>query len=167
MHFKLKNDKTVIDLAVADSADGQFTAAIGEKRIEVGCRRIDDHRLQLTVEGRQTSAWVADTPEGKAVMVAGRTWLLEVADTRGPRARSGPQNGPKAVTAPMPAVVTRILVQPGHPVEKGQALIVVSAMKMDTTLTAPYAGVVKAVNVAEGDKVTPKQVLVDIAVTAP
>jgi len=162
VHYKLKNNETVIDLAIADKADGQFTAIIGDKRVAVGCRRIGDYRLLLAVDGRQTSAWVADTPEGKAVMVAGRTWLLEAADTRGPRSRSGPKTGPKAVTAPMPAVVTKILVQPGHTVEKGQALIVVSAMKMDTTLTAPYAGVVKAVNVAEGDKVTPKQVLVDI-----
>lgn len=33
---------------------------------------------------------------------------------------------------------------------------------MDTTLTAPYAGVVTRINVAEGEKVAPKQVLVDI-----
>jgi len=167
VHYKLKNNETVIELAISDNAEGRFTAVIGEKRVEVGCRRIGDHRFSLTVDGRQTSAWVADTPEGKAVMVAGRTWVIEESDTRGPRTRSGPKTGPTAVTAPMPAVVTKILVQPGHAVEKGQALIVVSAMKMDTTLTAPYAGVVKAVNVAEGDKVTPKQVLVDIAATAP
>jgi biotin carboxyl carrier protein len=36
-------------------------------------------------------------------------------------------------------------------------------MKMDTTLSAPFDGVVTGINAAEGDKVTPKQVLVDIA----
>jgi biotin carboxyl carrier protein len=62
----------------------------------------------------------------------------------------------------MPAVVTKILVAEGETVEKGQGVVVVSAMKMDTTLAAPIDGVVARINVAEGDKVTPKQVLVDI-----
>jgi 3-methylcrotonyl-CoA carboxylase alpha subunit len=51
-------------------------------------------------------------------------------------------------------------------VEQGQGLLVVSAMKMDTTLTAPFDGVVTQINCAEGDKVTPKQVLVDIEAAA-
>jgi 3-methylcrotonyl-CoA carboxylase alpha subunit len=63
----------------------------------------------------------------------------------------------------MPAVVTKLLVAEGDPVEKGQGVVVVSAMKMDTTLVAPFDGVVTRINVAEGDKVTPQQVLVDIA----
>ena len=62
----------------------------------------------------------------------------------------------------MPAVVTQILVAQGQTVEKGQGLLVVSAMKMDTILTAPFAGVVTRINVTEGEKVAPKQVLVDI-----
>ena len=65
----------------------------------------------------------------------------------------------------MPAVVTKILIARGDSVEKGQGVVVVSAMKMDTTLTAPFDGVVTRINVAEGDKVTPKQVLVDITPT--
>jgi len=39
---------------------------------------------------------------------------------------------------------------------------VVSAMKMETTLQAPFSGRVARVNVAEGEKVMPGQVLVDI-----
>jgi biotin carboxyl carrier protein len=35
-------------------------------------------------------------------------------------------------------------------------------MKMDTTLSAPFDGVVARINVAEGEKVSPKQILVDI-----
>ena len=62
----------------------------------------------------------------------------------------------------MPAVVTKILVSTGETVEQGQGLLVVSAMKMDTTLTAPFDGLVTRINCAEGDKVTPSQVLVDI-----
>jgi biotin carboxyl carrier protein len=109
---------------------------------------------------------MAEHPDGKSVMVDGRTFLLADERTTGTRPRSGGANGPKAVTPPMPAVVTQILVAQGQPVEKGQGLIVVSAMKMDTVLSAPYAGRVTRINVAEGQKVAPRQVLVDIEPTA-
>jgi biotin carboxyl carrier protein len=62
----------------------------------------------------------------------------------------------------MPAVVVRILVSEGDRVNQGDRVIVVSSMKMETTLTSPSDGRVKAVNVAEGDKVMPGQILIDI-----
>jgi biotin carboxyl carrier protein len=47
-------------------------------------------------------------------------------------------------------------------VNQGDRVIVVSSMKMETTLTSPSDGRVKAVNVTEGDKVMPGQILIDI-----
>jgi len=62
----------------------------------------------------------------------------------------------------MPAVVVRIFVQVGEHVKKGQRIIVVSAMKMETTLSAPYNGKVARINAAINDKVAPGQILVEI-----
>ena len=62
----------------------------------------------------------------------------------------------------MPSVVVRIMVAEGNEVEKGQGVVVVSAMKMETTLQAPFKGRVLKINVAEGEKVMPGQILVDI-----
>jgi biotin carboxyl carrier protein len=62
----------------------------------------------------------------------------------------------------MPSVVERIMVAEGDLVEKGQSVIVVSAMKMEATLQAPFKGKVLKINVAEGDKVMPGQILADI-----
>jgi biotin carboxyl carrier protein len=162
VEYKLKYNEESVALAVAADGEKQFKATIGERQFDVAFKRISDSRLNLVVNGRQTTAFVADTPGGKAVTVNGRTWLFEDERTRGARPRGGPQKGPQAVTPPMPAVVTKILVAAGETVEKGQGLLVVSAMKMDTTLTAPFDGVVTRINCAEGDKVTPRQVLVDI-----
>ncbi len=162
MDFRLKHKEETIALAVEASGEGGFAAAIGDRRVAVSFARISEHQMRLTVDGRQVLAFVAETPDGKAVMVDGRTFLLADERASGARPRSGAANGPKTVTPPMPAVVTQILVAQGQAVEKGQGLLVVSAMKMDTLLTAPFAGVVTRVNVAEGEKVAPKQVLVDI-----
>lgn len=166
MDLRLKYNEETITLTVETAGDDSFSVAIGDKTMNVAFERISEHMLRLIVDGRQTMAFVAETPEGKAVMVDGRTFVL--ADDQAPatRTRAGAKTGPKAVTPPMPAVVTKILVSQGESVEKGQGLLVVSAMKMDTILTAPYDGIVTKINVAEGEKVVPKQVLVDIEAAA-
>ena len=62
----------------------------------------------------------------------------------------------------MPAVVIRILAAEGDPVDKGQSLMVLSAMKMEATLTAPYRGVVKKIHAAVGAQVMPGEILMEI-----
>lgn len=64
------------------------------------------------------------------------------------------------VSAPMPGIVKLIRVSPGDAVEKGQALAVMEAMKMELTLSASRAGVIESVLVGEGEQVTAGAVLV-------
>jgi acetyl/propionyl-CoA carboxylase alpha subunit len=66
------------------------------------------------------------------------------------------------VAAPMPGTVIRVLVAPGDRVEARQALCVLEAMKMETPLVSPYEAVVRAVHVAEGDRVAGGTVLVEL-----
>jgi len=158
----LKIDDQAVDLDVDPGGEDRFTAHIGEHCHSVVYRRIAGNWIHLSVDGRQTAAFVADTPEGKVVMIKGRMWRVEDAAGRPVRRRSIGTDSPRQVTPLMPAVVSGILVKAGESVQKGQGVIVVSAMKMDTTLTAPFDGVVTRINVAEGEKVAPGQVLVDI-----
>jgi biotin carboxyl carrier protein len=62
--------------------------------------------------------------------------------------------------APMPGRVLSIAVAPEQTVERGQLLLVLEAMKMEHRITAPAAGVVKAVKVSEGEQVANGAVLV-------
>jgi propionyl-CoA carboxylase alpha chain len=57
----------------------------------------------------------------------------------------------KFLLAPMPGLLTQLLVAPGDKVEAGQPLAVVEAMKMENILRAERAGTVKAANFAPGD----------------
>jgi acetyl/propionyl-CoA carboxylase alpha subunit len=66
------------------------------------------------------------------------------------------------ITAPMPGTVIRVLVAPGDTVEAREPLLVLEAMKMETPVVAPYAAVVKAVHVAEGDPVAGGALLVEL-----
>ncbi len=72
------------------------------------------------------------------------------------------EEAPGEITPPMPSVVIRIMVAEGDMVKKGQGLVVLSAMKMETTLVAPTDGKVKRINTFINAKVAPGDILVEI-----
>ena len=74
----------------------------------------------------------------------------------------GPAGGQSSVVAPMPGTVIRLLVHEGESVRARQPLVVLEAMKMETPLTSPYDATVRAVHVAEGDRVAGGAVLVEL-----
>ena len=67
-----------------------------------------------------------------------------------------------ALTAPMPGTVIKVLAAPGDRVEPRQTLLLLEAMKMETPVVSPYEAVVRAVHVAEGDRVAGGELLVEL-----
>jgi len=67
-----------------------------------------------------------------------------------------------SVTAPMPGTVIKVLVELGAHVSARQPLVVLEAMKMETPLASPYDATVRAVHVAEGDRVAAGAILVEL-----
>ena len=70
---------------------------------------------------------------------------------------------PGHVSTAMPGNIVEVLVKEGDNVSAGQAVLVTEAMKMETEVHANIDGVVKAVHVSKGDRVTPGEVLIEIA----
>jgi len=67
------------------------------------------------------------------------------------------------VGSPLPGQVAKIFVQSGSKVIKGDKLLVIEAMKMETTINADKSGTIKSINVASGDNVETKDLLVEIS----
>jgi acetyl/propionyl-CoA carboxylase alpha subunit len=72
-----------------------------------------------------------------------------------------------SLTAPMPGTVIRVVVRAGERVTHRQPLLVLEAMKMETPVVAPYDATVKAVHVAEGDRVAGGALLVELEAASP
>lgn len=66
------------------------------------------------------------------------------------------------VRAPMTGKVVKLLVAPSDPVNEGDVLIILEAMKMEYRLTAPHSGTVEAVHCQEGDLVDLGKVLIKL-----
>ena len=77
------------------------------------------------------------------------------------KARLKAEDGnPNHVAAPMPGAVSTVAVKPGQKVFKGNPLVSIEAMKMETAITADRDATVVKVLVAPGDRVDPKDLLV-------
>jgi 3-methylcrotonyl-CoA carboxylase alpha subunit len=76
-----------------------------------------------------------------------------------PRGEGGGAEG--GLLAPMPGKVIALIAEAGATVEKGAPLLILEAMKMEHTITAPAAGTVKGFRFAVGDQVGDGAELVD------
>jgi 3-methylcrotonyl-CoA carboxylase alpha subunit len=84
------------------------------------------------------------------VRLGAMDFMLERA-AAGRRKSGGAEAG--GLEAPMPGVVTKVLVAQGDRVQRGQPLVAVEAMKMEHMVRAPRDGQVKAVRVKQGELV--------------
>jgi methylmalonyl-CoA carboxyltransferase small subunit len=78
-------------------------------------------------------------------------------------AGGSPVDEGKVCRSPIAGVVVRVSVQIGQTIQVNDVLMVLEAMKMETTITSPVAGQVAKVNAAVGDPVQGGQVLVEFA----
>jgi biotin carboxyl carrier protein len=170
MKYRLTIGEETADVDASRSdGDQAIQVSIGGKEYLVRYQRISPGQFRLAMNGRTTQVFVAGAEQGKHIFVNGRTFLVQDAD-RVPvhRARRGGlEEGPGEVTPPMPSVVVRILVREGEQVKRGQGLVVVSAMKMETILRAPSDGLVRKINTVLDAKVSPGDILVEIQEEVP
>ena len=66
------------------------------------------------------------------------------------------------VKAPMPGLIFDILVKPGDPIEKGQKVLILEAMKMENVIKSPTDAVVKEVKIKKGQNVEKNQILLEL-----
>lgn len=66
------------------------------------------------------------------------------------------------IKAPMPGLVLDVKVSMGQKINKGDAILVLEAMKMENVLRASEGGTVKKISVSKGDKVEKNQVMMVI-----
>jgi acetyl/propionyl-CoA carboxylase alpha subunit len=116
--------------------------------------------LDVVVDGVARRAVVARTRDRIHVAIGGHAWAFERVDDAHGGAAGGAGSG--SVVAPMPGKVVKVLVAVGDTVAAGQALLVVEAMKMETTLAAEIDGRVKTVAAEAGAMVDAGTIVVEI-----
>ena len=124
---------------------GKSSAQLNEKGEEV---------YTVKVEGKSYIVTVADGGDISAIGEIGVH-----------NAESGavPDSPGEPVTAPLAGNVVKVLVEPGQIVSEGESVIILEAMKMETSISAPNSGKIVAVKVQSGDSCAVGDTLVIIA----
>jgi acetyl/propionyl-CoA carboxylase alpha subunit len=142
----------------AGAVGGAMDCVVDGQGVVVEARMLQPGVLSLLVGGRQYRCVL----DGDGVWISGRRFPFVVDDPRSLQGRRGAgagTEGPRAVKAPMPGRVVRVLVAVGDEVEEQQGVVVIEAMKMQNELKSPKAGRVVRVGVAVGDTVGAGDVL--------
>ena len=150
-------------------ADGAYSTATLEESWPAV-----DHEVPAHEPGTARTVEVRTNMGPFVVKIYGRPGpdVASVRTGRGAGPRPGPQYGPRAPAAagqpaaPMDGVVVKVEVARGDEVARHAVLVVLEAMKMQVPVTAPWAGRVTALLVAEGDSVTAGQPLAAVSADA-
>lgn len=110
----------------------------------------------VQVEGKSYTVTVTDGGDINAIVESGGA-LVPLTP-----APAQPVTG-EPVNAPLAGTVVKVLVQLGQVVAEGETIIILEAMKMETSISAPNAGTIVAVKVQGGDSCTVGDVLVMLA----
>lgn len=122
----------------------------GTNRIEIddaehdgSIRPLGGGEYVLSLDGAPQRVWIARTGDTIFVHMAGRAWEVEALDSL---LAGGEDGGPSSdtVIAPMPGTVVSITCKAGDHVKRGDALMAIESMKLQTTITAPRDGIVAA-----------------------
>ncbi len=159
--LELEGRRRRVELALPagrGAADGAVECVVDGLPVAVDVRMLQAGVMSLLVEGRQYRCVL----DGDGVLIGGRRFGFEVDDPRSLQGRRGGgagAEGPRAVKAPMPGRVVRVLVDAGQDVVEGEAIVVIEAMKMQNELKSPKGGRVVRVAVVVGDAVGSGDVL--------
>jgi biotin carboxyl carrier protein len=135
---------------VTPEGPGQYRVAVDGAETGLTVEALDDGRLRVVTPTDAVVAEVTAAGSRRFVRVGAMDFVLE-------RASDGRRRGAAAamgsLEAPMPGVVSKVLVAPGEAVRKGQPLVAVEAMKMEHLVRAPRDGRVKKLSVKSGELV--------------
>jgi len=143
----------------ADASSGLLRCSVEGRPVDVDARLMEPGVISLVVEGRQYRCLL----DGDGIIIDGRRFEFAVEDPRSLRGRRGAGEGaagPRAVKAPMPGRVVRVLVSVGDEVVEQQGVVVIEAMKMQNELKSPKTGRVARVAVVVDGTVGAGEVLV-------
>ena len=128
-----------------------------------------DDAYIVSIGGQSTVVRLAPHESGCHAMVGGKTFSVTADTDAGGDSADGDERDTTAtssgvdldaLSAPMPATVSAILVEPGSTVEAGETLMRLEAMKMELAIRAPAAGRVTAIACRVGELVQPGRPLV-------
>jgi len=143
------------------NANGAYRLASGNHSCAAAAAWESDGILVLTLDGTRRRAAVMQQRDAVTVQLDGIEHRLYYIDPLSPTVAVDETGG--RLSAPMPGKIIAVKTAAGKRVKRGEALLVLEAMKMEHTIVAPADGTVERVNYAAGDLVEEGAALIAFA----
>jgi 3-methylcrotonyl-CoA carboxylase alpha subunit len=150
-----------VTVTLEKSGPAEYRAQIGGEELALRLITRQPDRLEAEVSGRIERLGVAASGPNLELFRSGRHVRLRVGHTED-SLQAGGEGDPGSLVTPLPGTVVAVHVAPGQTVARGAPLITLEAMKMEHTVSAPYAGTVERLPFGLSDRVAAGSVLVEL-----
>ncbi|MGB6398566.1 MAG: acetyl-CoA carboxylase biotin carboxylase subunit [Bradyrhizobium sp.] len=129
--------------------NGPAALSIGEREFAFAFSPAEDGGFDLTLEG--VKSHIVAVVEGHELYLRTRNGRFDLHWVDPFGGETEEQVGEDKIVAPLPGTVVALLAEEGARIEKGAPILTLEVMKMEQTLRAPYAGVLKKIKCKVGD----------------
>jgi geranyl-CoA carboxylase alpha subunit len=160
--FRIGLGEAVHEVEICRERDGGYVADVGGQAQRFDIEEIGRDAIRFRKDGvTEQARFLRD---GDRLFILHRGTTLSIRDlTLAAPVSAATSGGDGKVRAAMNGRVVAVLVKSGDRVAAGQPVMTLEAMKMEHVHTAGIAGVIAAIDVAEGEQVTTGKVVVEIA----
>jgi len=165
LEIKVKDRKAKVE--VLEQKGSVYRVMVDDKEYELDIEKVEEGAYSVIHKGNSINMEMieGDAANKYHVNAGKENYDIEIIDAASRyRTASGGEieGGDNFISSPMPGKVVKILVNEGDKVEKGQTVIIISAMKMESEYKSLYDGVIKKVFVNEGDTTVANANLIEI-----
>jgi 3-methylcrotonyl-CoA carboxylase alpha subunit len=144
--------------------NGPSMLSIGEREFAFAASPVDGGGFDLTLDGLKSR--VVAVIEGHELYLRTRNGRFDIHWVDPFGGESEEPVGEDKIVAPLPGTVVALLAEEGATLEKGAAILTLEVMKMEQTLRAPFAGVLRKIKCKIGDIVQEGVELAEMEPTA-
>lgn len=169
MSIEIKLDSRIASVEILKQFENLLEIKVDDKIYQVDLMHNDEGIFSILSNGQSYNIELVPQPKTKhyTAYTLYDSYDLEVidAESRYLRNRTGNTQliSENTIISPMPGKVVKIPVAVGDIVTKGNTLITISAMKMESEYKSPMDGTIVTIHVMEGATVEANQVLIEIA----
>jgi biotin carboxyl carrier protein len=157
MGFKLTVDGMSHEIEIVRRRPHLVLSIDGQEHEVSVTGTFEDGRQTIEVAGSTLHFTRAHSGEKQIIRLGGRSYETALVD---PRSNAQAKNSEDVVRAPMPGLVVSLHKKVGDEVKRGETIITIESMKLQTALLAPRDGSVAELLRAEGEPFEKDEVIV-------
>lgn len=157
------------DVDILEQKEDKLVFRTEEKILVAETRMKKLPHLSFCLDGHQVRTVIGEAPDGSTIISYNgynyhcyRADFLPHQTFYDSNSGNGPGSEPGKIFPPMPGKIIKIMVKKGEEIDEGDTLLVIESMKMENTLKAPLRGIIKAININEGEMAETSQCLIEI-----